>query len=107
MCSLSWLHLSDWHEGKPDVDRTIVRQALLEDIRDRSTIDDRLATLDFILFTGDIANTGVKSEYTAFERTFLNPLKDRTANVPLYFVPGNHDANWELLYQFPPILHRS
>ena len=42
MARLTWLHLSDWHQRGPDFDRGVVRDALIDDIRDRAQIDSRL-----------------------------------------------------------------
>jgi|SRR5580692_2077668 hypothetical protein len=39
---LSWIHLSDWHQKGASFDRTVVRNAFLEDIRKRSKISKEL-----------------------------------------------------------------
>jgi hypothetical protein len=40
MAGLTWLHLSDWHQkGKDfDIDRRVVLEALIKDIKERSKI---------------------------------------------------------------------
>jgi 3',5'-cyclic AMP phosphodiesterase CpdA len=54
---MTWLHLSDWHHGNKGIqDRALVRDALINDIENRTTgCDPRLEKLDFVFFTGDLA----------------------------------------------------
>lgn len=42
--------------------------------------------IDFLLFTGDISQTGTKQSYTLFKSVL------QTYDLPVYCVPGNHDA---------------
>jgi len=55
MAGMTWLHLSDWHQRGKDFDRDVVRDALLEDIRNRAAIHADLAKIDFVIFSGDVA----------------------------------------------------
>jgi len=50
MAGLCWLHLSDWHQKGPDFDRIVVRDKLIDDIRNRGKIDSRLEHVDFVVF---------------------------------------------------------
>lgn len=50
---------------------------------------------DFILFTGDISQTGERESYAIFESLLQN------TNLPVYCVSGNHDSP-ELLQQVIP-----
>src|SRR3954468_17075749 len=43
---ISWLHISDWHQGLPDFDRSVLLQGMLEDIRARSSFDSELSDID-------------------------------------------------------------
>ncbi len=59
MTGITWIHLSDWHEGvedyKPDLincDRDTVLEALVRDIQERTQISSDLAEIDFIVFSG-------------------------------------------------------
>jgi predicted phosphodiesterase len=73
----------------------VVRDALLEDLAQRASIDRRLAEIDFIVFNGDLAFSGRPAEYDTAEREFLGPLLEVTG-VPrnrLFMVPGNHDLS--------------
>jgi hypothetical protein len=95
MSTVSWLHLSDWHQKGADFDRKAVRDALLEDLRFRNKISPSLGLVDFVVFSGDLAFSGKDSEYQIAQREFLEPVlnavgvtKDR-----LFLVPGNHDLD--------------
>jgi Calcineurin-like phosphoesterase len=93
--SLTWLHLSDWHQRGPDFERKAVRDALLADLRQRGELDVRLEQIDFIVFSGDLAFSGHPAEYQAAAREFLEPVL-QVANVTrdrLFMVPGNHDLS--------------
>lgn len=97
MTGITWLHLSDWHEGRPAeavFDRTVVLRELLNDIRNREKISRDLAKVDFIVFSGDVAFSGSKEQYKDVEEFFdqvleATGLKDRKDR--LFIVPGNHD----------------
>src|SRR5579864_7156030 len=93
MTKAVWLHLSDWHQQGRELDRRAVRDALLEDLEKRESIDERLAEIDFIVFSGDLAFNGAAEEYTAVAEELLRPVLEVT-RVPknrLFIVPGNHD----------------
>ncbi|MCP4702172.1 MAG: hypothetical protein GY862_35735, partial [Gammaproteobacteria bacterium] len=53
--NITWLHLSDWHQKGDDFDRKTVRNALLDDIRNRAKISSDLEEIDFMVFSGDVA----------------------------------------------------
>ncbi|MCC7189897.1 MAG: metallophosphoesterase [Anaerolineales bacterium] len=102
MAFINWLHLSDWHQRGKDFDREVVRDALLHDIGERGSIDSNLESVDFVIFSGDLAYSGAKEEYDAAISTFLNPLLDalgwNSEDLNKFFiVPGNHDVNREVL----------
>jgi DNA repair exonuclease SbcCD nuclease subunit len=104
MTSITWLHLSDWHQKGDDFDRTVVRDALIKDIRDRvKRIDPRLAQIDFVVFSGDVTQSGCTDEYKAAQvHLFDRVLK--TAGTPrrrLFIIPGNHDLDWQALEHLP------
>ncbi len=77
MSGLCWLHLSDWHQKGKDFNRQKVRDALIKDIEERAVrVSPDLATIDFIVFSGDIAQGGKPEEYqTAQERFFEKSLE--------------------------------
>jgi predicted phosphodiesterase len=90
---ITWLHLSDWHQRLKDYDREEVRDKLIADLERRAAIDPRLAKIDFIVFSGDLAFSGAAAEYEAAGKEFLDPVLVATG-VPknrLFLIPGNHD----------------
>ena len=109
MTGLTWLHLSDWHQRGKDFDRKVVRDALLQDIRERAQIDSRLAQIEFVVFSGDLAFSGQKAEYEAAKEHLLD-LVLRAANVKpdrLFIVPGNHDLDRDIVTEMlPPALQQ-
>ncbi len=54
-------------------------------IENINTISDQL---DFVIHTGDITENGLNSELTT-ARNYAN-----LCDLPVYFVPGNHDTKW-------------
>jgi predicted phosphodiesterase len=98
MSGITWLHISDWHQKETDWDRRLVGNALVDDIKARAAISPDLADIDFIVFSGDIANSGRASEYEQAVEYFFKPLKEAT-NLGdqfwerLFIVPGNHDMD--------------
>ena len=95
MGGLTWLHISDWHQGGKEFDRQVVGDALIEDLKKRIAISPCLAKIDFIVFSGDLAFSGKQEEYLAAKEEFLERLLESTGLDPerLFIVPGNHDLN--------------
>lgn len=105
MAGLTWLHLSDWHQKGPDFDRSVVRDALLKDLRARiERIDNRLEQVDFVVFSGDLAFSGEPAEYEAAWQYLLEPVLDavKLKSDRLFIVPGNHDLNRGHVYEMLP-----
>ena len=104
MAAISWLHLSDWHQKGPDFDRTVVRDALLEDLRQRRRFDPASESLDFIVFSGDATFSGKREEFDAVQRELFDPVLC-AAGLPrerLFLVPGNHDLDRAAIYDLLP-----
>ncbi|MBI1332325.1 MAG: hypothetical protein GC165_05550, partial [Armatimonadetes bacterium] len=95
MPHLNWLHLTDWHQGRTDFNRSVVRDALMDDIRKRQEIHPDLAKIDFLFFTGDLAFKGAKDEYVAAVEEFLNPVTEALGidKSRVVTIPGNHDID--------------
>jgi len=98
MSEISWIHLSDWHQRGASFDRNVVRDALVQDIRDRSSVSDELKTLDFAVFSGDLAFSGMPEEYETADREFVGPVLKACGlgYDRLFIVPGNHDVRRDL-----------
>ena len=107
MSAITWLHLSDWHQRGEDFNREVVRDRLIDDIRQRAErIDARVADVDLIVFSGDAAHGGRKDEYEAAQKHLFDPVLD-AADLPperLFLVPGNHDLDWEGFELLPTAL---
>lgn len=108
MSQVTWLHLSDWHQKGKEFDRDVVRDALLKDIKNRKDIAPELEKIDFIVFSGDVAQNGKKEEYDAAIEQLFNPLLDLTGLMPdkLFIVPGNHDIDHERFEDLPRALSK-
>lgn len=112
MSSLTWLHLSDWHQKDNDFDRRVVRDALLKDIENRKKINHKLGEIDFIVFSGDLANTGAAAEYKHVVKQFFSPLMRATQMGEnfwnrLFIVPGNHDLDRRTFAGLPAKIHEA
>jgi len=106
--TLTWLHLSDWHQKGPDFDRTVVRDKLIQDIQNRKNIHPDLGKIDFIVFSGDLAYHGKKEEFESAWQLFLEPVL-KAANVSkdrLVIVPGNHDLDRDSFELLPEPLKK-
>ena len=95
MVGLTWLHLSDWHQKGKDFDRKLVRDKLIKDIENRKNISQDLAEINFIVFSGDVAFSGLPEEYQAAKKELFDPVLKACDLDPenLFIVPGNHDLN--------------
>jgi predicted MPP superfamily phosphohydrolase len=71
--------------------------------------DPRLGKLDFVFFTGDLANRGARDEYAAARTEFLDKVVAAANIAPdrLFLVPGNHDVDRSRLTFLPDLLKRS
>ncbi len=93
MTTVSWLHLSDWHQGTDnEFDRNVVGDAIIKDIANRNKISTQLQKPDFFVFSGDIAWGGKEEEYREAER-FIDQVLGATGldKQQVFLVPGNHD----------------
>jgi predicted MPP superfamily phosphohydrolase len=107
MAGVTWLHLSDWHQSEQSFDRRVVRDALIKDLRERAERMDRcLEQVDFVVFSGDLAFGGQKSEYAAAREHLLDPVLEAVGLEPdhMFIVPGNHDLSRDVVHRFLPSL---
>jgi HEAT repeat protein/predicted phosphodiesterase len=105
---ITWLHLSDWHQKGSDFGRTVVRDALIRDIRKRQQIAPELTNIDFVVFSGDLAFSGAATEYEAAQKQLLDPVLDAAGvgRDRLIIVPGNHDLDRDYIPDMAPELQR-
>ena len=99
MTGLTWLHLSDWHQTEKKFNRKVVCAALIEDIKNRKEISPDLSKIDFIIFSGDVANSGQLDEYKKVTEDLFKPILEacNLSNDRLFIVPGNHDLDRDLI----------
>jgi len=93
MSKVGWLHISDMHiSAKHLYNQKIVHEALLIDIE--MMLSKKGAQIDFIFFTGDVAQDALKEDYIA-ATDFISKLLATTSinKESLFIVPGNHDVN--------------
>jgi formylglycine-generating enzyme required for sulfatase activity/predicted phosphodiesterase len=104
MNGLTWLHLSDWHQKGRDFDRTVVRDALVRDVRERAKIDPALADVDFVIFSGDVAWQGKAEEFQSARECLFEPVLKELglSSNKLFIVPGNHDLSREVVGEMLP-----
>jgi predicted phosphodiesterase len=108
MSGLTWLHLSDWHQGGNEFDRQVVLSALLKDIRERAKISPNLENINFVIFSGDVAFGGKSDQYKAAKKQLFQPLMGACGLEPdqLFIVPGNHDLDMDEFRFLPSDLQR-
>nr|VFJ51378.1 MAG: Calcineurin-like phosphoesterase [Candidatus Kentron sp. DK] len=108
MTKVCWLHLSDWHQEGKNFDRKVVRDALLDDIKNRKGIDPLLEQVNFVVFSGDLAGKGNDAdEYETAQLELLDPILEAVGlgQDRLFMVPGNHDLNRNHIEEMlPPLL---
>lgn len=85
----------DWTH--PDVFNDIVDDNLIPYIEEKFGND--LATdLAYFFIPGDLVTTG--SNYGSWASTFFEPAENLLSYVPLYPVPGNHEANTPTFFKY-------
>lgn len=100
---LKWLHLSDFHFGKkPEstYQQPLVTRKLIEHVIAQSAKD---GPPDVVFITGDIANSGLQSEYALFNDHVIFPLLAHFGDSfidNIFLVPGNHDVQREVARNF-------
>jgi hypothetical protein len=69
MSTITWLHLSDWHQKGPDFDREVVRDKQISHIKDRASIARTLGDIDFVICSGGAAFSGQTAEFETIKAT--------------------------------------
>ncbi|MFE7274518.1 metallophosphoesterase [Streptomyces sp. NPDC057623] len=92
--SITWWQLSDLHwPCSPEPEREQYIAVLLDHLRD---VHANEGSPDFVIFTGDIAQSGRAEEYDSVSEVLFAPLRAIVGeDTPLLFVPGNHDMDRE------------
>lgn len=93
MTALSWLHLTDLHQGLPG-QRWLwpsVKDAFYDDLK---ALHDMSGPWDLVLFTGDLSQSGNPDEFKRLGVTLdklWEHLRSLGSTPTLVTVPGNHD----------------
>ena len=92
---VKFIHITDTHllNQPEETFHSLNTKKNLETILSNSQI--RYPDIDFLLFTGDISQTGTKESYTLFKSTI------QEYDIPVYCVPGNHDTPTLLQHIIP------
>ena len=107
--TLTWLHLSDWHQTtEENYDRTVITEELIRDIENRQKIDSKLENIEFIIFSGDLAFSGKAAEYELAYANLIEPILGATGVSPerFFIVPGNHDLSRDEFELLPTSLSK-
>lgn len=87
----SILHLSDIHIENMQQAREY-RMQLKTDLRMGLGVEE----IDFLVISGDIANTATKEEYDAAKELIKGIMENfKISDENIVIVPGNHDLNWD------------
>src|SRR4051812_49150853 len=93
MSTLSWLHLTDLHQGIVDQE-WLWPNVRAEFYADLQRLVDRTGGWDVVVFTGDITQSGSEAEFAAVSETLRSLwvfFKTLGTEPKLIVVPGNHD----------------
>ena len=84
--ALKFVHITDTHllNSADETFHNINTKQTFEAVL--SQCQERYPNIDFLLFTGDISQTGTKESYA-----LLKSIIER-CDIPIYCVPGNHDT---------------
>jgi tetratricopeptide (TPR) repeat protein/predicted MPP superfamily phosphohydrolase len=93
MASVKWLHLTDLHAGSRFNDDSwpTMKKKLTTDILEQC---QKMDGVDFVLFSGDLTNSGQKEQYEEvklFLETLWGLFKEKGYSPFFLSVPGNHD----------------
>ena len=90
-----FLQISDIHftnVAKNDDDYTLMKGRFLEDIAE---CHKRMGKIDYILICGDIAFSGMETEYNE-ARKYITKIIEKSDCDKVLMVPGNHDKKWDV-----------
>jgi acid phosphatase type 7 len=83
--------------GNPDIFRQVVEDGVIGFVQDEFS-DDIPAEVALTMIPGDLVSTG--PDYGSWASTFFTPSEALNRHVPLYPVPGNHEADTEFFFRY-------
>ncbi len=108
--TVTWLHISDLHAGKPGVewDARRVTTTLIADLKQMASRHELCP--DFMFFTGDAAwgqigsraNETLSRQFKIAGEFFDKVRRAFSPRIPIqniFLVPGNHDVNWKVVVE--------
>ena len=97
--SVRLVAMSDMQQdgGNPGVFASIVQQGVIPFVT-TETGEDLPTSIDGVLIPGDLVTTGW--DYDSWAETFFTPAAPLFAQVPLWPVPGNHEADSQYFFDY-------
>ena len=92
---IRFLQISDIHftdVSGADDDYALMKTRFLEDIEE---CHNQIGKIDYILICGDIAFSGMESEYNK-AREYIANIIEKSGCDKVMMVPGNHDKKWDV-----------
>jgi hypothetical protein len=86
-----------WSSSAPGKFEEIVGEGVLGVAKDRWS-GDLAADVDLVMIPGDLVDNGWA--YEEWRDTFFEPVQPLARHVPLYPVPGNHEANTSAFFRY-------
>lgn len=90
--TLRILWLSDIHYKSQYEQKNAVLKNYLEGFHSKCEQIDAESEIDYILLSGDIAQSGTAEDYALFNNDILLPLQKLLPHASLLVIPGNHDV---------------
>ena len=95
------LWLSDIHYTIYDKDNDEISiKKFLQSFFDTCEIIKKDQQIDFVIITGDLAQSGSLKEYNKLKIDLLDPLFNIFKNAELLIIPGNHDVSRDKIKYF-------
>lgn len=98
--TINFIHLSDFHFKGDDSDneKGIIVERIIKDLTKKLIPNDKI---DFIIISGDIANSGKFDQYTKAKELLIEVIEDPVSGLgvereKIFVVPGNHDVDRNL-----------
>ena len=83
--------------GNPDIFRQVVEDGVIGFVEDQFS-NDIAGEIALTIIPGDLVTTG--PNYSSWANTFFTPSEALNRHVPVYPVPGNHEADTEFFFRY-------
>lgn len=92
---IRFLQISDIHFTDKDGNDDEYRQMKCKFLEDIASCYASLGKIDYILICGDVAFSGLDSQYK-IARAFIDEICKKADCESVFIVPGNHDKKWDV-----------